>query len=435
MLQFLFTKTPLLYLVQSFWRDEAYSYLLSQKSLTEITVLTARDFNPPLYYYILHFALPLTGKNEVLLRLISFLPYVAMVYVAYMCIRSFCTKDTLSRIFYLVFFAGVPIFVLYAFEARMYSLFAFLTLLSSYSFLTKKPKLYVVATVAGLYTHYFMLLVLFIQLLFLFVTRKKKPLLTDFKYPLLALFFFVPWIVFMLTQKNPADESFWIPPPILRDVETLFGNLYTGYERNFSYFNDRIRKVSVFLMTICTAGFFILKKNPLKKDQPFLYFGMLTVVPMIIILALSYIKPLLLPRYLIVSSVGLVFLLILISDRLPRFYRLTLITILFLISVQYQRVEVQYRTKAHYDKVIAEIKKLAHSKDFLYVTNELDYFPAQFYFDADKTYIYNKPYETIPNYVGKVLIPKNKVVSRLPIYPQKAFIMSWDLSYRIESLY
>lgn len=192
MLNFLFTKTPLMFLVESFWRDEAYSYLLAKHNLFDIAVLTAKDFNPPLYYFLLHILLPLTGKNEILIRLISTIPYLAMVYVGYLAIVAFCKNNRLTRFLYVVFFATAPIFILYAFEARMYSLLALCTLTSSYALLTKKPKLYIIATIVGLYTHYFMLLVVFTQFLFLILTGKRRFEWHKFILPALSLIAFNP---------------------------------------------------------------------------------------------------------------------------------------------------------------------------------------------------------------------------------------------------
>ncbi|PIW73452.1 hypothetical protein CO005_01355, partial [Candidatus Roizmanbacteria bacterium CG_4_8_14_3_um_filter_34_9] len=68
MLNFLFTKTPLFFLTQPFWRDEAFSYFMAKKNIFEMLLLTAKDFNPPLYYFILHFWMNIFGSSEIALR-------------------------------------------------------------------------------------------------------------------------------------------------------------------------------------------------------------------------------------------------------------------------------------------------------------------------------------------------------------------------------
>ena len=54
MIEYFFSHTPFLYFVQSFWRDEAFSVLLAMKSVPNLLYNTAQDYNPPLYYLLLH---------------------------------------------------------------------------------------------------------------------------------------------------------------------------------------------------------------------------------------------------------------------------------------------------------------------------------------------------------------------------------------------
>ncbi len=436
MLQFLFTRTPLAYLLQNFWRDEAYSYLLAEKPILEILALTARDFNPPLYYVLLHFWIMISGRNEIFIRLLSFVPYLGMIFVAHLCVLTFCRKHRIYESLYILFFATVPIFMYYSFEARMYSFLAFFTLLSSYAFLTKKNKLYLVSAIGGLYTHYFMLFVIATQFLFVIVNNKKKFSLDEYKYPLIALGGFLPWVIFVITARTSGDGSFWIPFPTTRDYMTLLGSLYTGYERNFTFFSEHIMKVSLLLLGSFCVGLMMIKKDIKLKSSPFFYFMLLTVIPIIIVAALSFVRPLVLPRYLIVSSVGLAMTLILLADRLPKYLRIGFITLLIVVSVLYIKAEVKNRIKIFPARTIREIRSIADKNDLLYVRNELDYFPAQFYFGNENVYIYKKQYDDIPNYVGKVLIPRERIVESLPYYPQKAFIIGLgSSSYRVEALY
>lgn len=408
--------------------------MLAVRPIGEILILTARDFTPPLYYLAMHFWILIAGKNEVLLRVLSLVPYLAMVYVALLLVERFTKQKKLLGMFLFVLaFSLSPILVYYAFEVRMYSALAFFTLLSSYALLTNKKKPYLVSTIAGLYTHYFMFLVLGIQVLFLYLTRNKKDGLKALIYPFVSFMTFVPWIIFVIAQRNPLNDAFWIPIPTARDFWLMAASIYTGYENNFRYYPD-IMKLSLLVM-VCVAVGAVIVKNKWKKDHAMLYFFLLAVVPPLVIFAVSFVKPLLLSRYLIISSAGLSFFLILTADRLPKFFGYTLIGLLLIVSVHYTIAETGHRTKANLARSIGEIRQIAHTNDLLYVTSELDFFPAQFYFGAENVYVYNKTYDSIPNFVGKVLIPPERVVSRLPFFPVKAFIFNQNGSYRIEALY
>ena len=95
-------------------------------------------------------------------------------------------------------------------------------------------------------------------------------------------------------------------------------------------------------------------------------------------------------------------------------------------------MQIKYRKKSDYKKIYKEIKSLLKKEDFVYVTSELDFFIAQYYINENQVKIYGKFYEEIPNYVGKVLIPKTAFVYNLPSYPKKAFIVNND-SYSIQA--
>ncbi|MDO9028292.1 MAG: glycosyltransferase family 39 protein, partial [Candidatus Roizmanbacteria bacterium] len=159
MLNFLFTKTPLFFLTQSFWRDEAFSYFMAKKNIFQIIILTAKDFNPPLYYLILHFWMKIFGGSEIALRSLSIIFFWATVYVAFLFLNDIFKIKLKKSFFYLIFFILNPLLLYFAFEARMYSMLAFFASLSYYAFYKKNYRLYLLSTIAGLFTHYFMIIV------------------------------------------------------------------------------------------------------------------------------------------------------------------------------------------------------------------------------------------------------------------------------------
>jgi K+-transporting ATPase A subunit len=64
---------------------------------------------------------------------------------------------------------------------------------------------------------------------------------------------------------------------------------------------------------------------------------------------------------------------------------------------------------------IETLKQTARVTDYLFVTSELDYHIAQVYwFNQNRVRIIGKKYEDIPQYVGKVLIPRSAVVTTNP---------------------
>ncbi len=435
MLNFLFTKTPLFFLTQSFWRDEAFSYFMAKKNIFEIIFLTAKDFNPPLYYFILHFWMKIFGGSEISLRSLSIVFFWATIYVAFLFLIDIFKMKQRKAVFYLILFIINPLLTYYSFEARMYSVFAFLASLSYYAFYKKNSWLYFLSTVAGLFTHYFMLLVVFSQLFFLIINKKNLEYIQK-KVIYLSLLCFSPWIIFFLSQ-NGFSNSFWLIKPQLNHLFNLLGIIYTGHESNL-YPNSLIvnmmeKKVfffSILLIFIIIVGFFYLRKKAL--------FYLLLIwgigVPLFALL-FSFIKPIFIPRYFIFTTVGLLLLVILALEKMSFFVRTFFIILLLLFSLGYQTLQLTYRQKYDLRKNLREIKTIANKNDLIYVTNDLDFFTVQYYLNDKKVYIYGKGYKEIPTYNGKALIPEERVIANLPLYPEKAFILNSSGQYTIQAIY
>lgn len=439
MLTWLFTKTPLLFFIQPLWRDEAFSYFMAKKNIIEIIFLTAKDFNPPLYYFILHYWMNLFGSSEITLRSLSFIFFWANIYVVFLFLVNVFKMKQRKATLYLILFIVNPLLLYYAFEARMYSMFAFFATLSYYAFYKKSSRLYILATVAGLFTHYFMLLVVFSQFIFLLFHKKNAEYIKQ-KVINISLSFFSPWLIFFLSQ-NKLQSSFWIEKPHLKDIFALLGIIYTGNESAF-YHGELISKIqnnviyfSIVLSVITAIGIYLYIKKFSKKEQVsfqllFIWgIGIASVVGLV-----SFIKPIYFPRYLIFTSVGFLLLIIYILEKIDIYWRAIFITILFVLTFSNQKLQVEYRKKSDFRKVLREIQAIADKNDPIY-TNDLDFFTIQYYLNKNKVYIYGKNYKDIPNFNGKVLISEEKVASNLPIYPEKVFILNSRGQYTIRATY
>jgi len=436
MISFLFSKTPLSFFVQSFWRDEAFSYFLAKKNIIEIIFLTAKDFNPPLYYLILHFWIKIFGSSETALRSLSLIFYWAAIYLVFLFLTEiFKIKNKLFLFLALTFFMINPILTYYAFEARMYTLLAFFSLWSSYAFLKQNRNGYLIACIFGLLTHYFMIFIFLSQLIIFFIFKKKfkKIDLKLFVYPITI---FVIWIIFVFFQKYELiANDFWIDKTNLIDIKYLPAILFTGYEKGFSFVYERIGYLSLLLFLIILTAFFIKKEKTSEKKVIFFYLLLSGFITPLIAFIISFVKPIFLPRYLIGQSILFLLLIIYSLNKIDKkIMSLIILSMLIYFSFDYQKLQIRFRKKSNYKKLYHEIKTLAKKGDFVYVTSELDYFVAAYYFDQNRVKIFNKTYEKIPEYVGKVLIPKEAITFSLPIYPKKAFIIS-NKSYTIQAAF
>lgn len=439
MMIWLFTKTPLFFLTQPFWRDEAFSYFMAKKSLLEIILTTAKDFSPPLYYLVLHYWIKVFGTSEIALRSLSLVFFWATIYVAFLFLNDIFKIKLKKSFFYLIFFIINPLLLYYAFEARMYTMFAFFASLSYYAFFKKDYRLYLFAAISGLFTQYFMLLVIFSQLFFLIINKKRVE---NFKktFIYLSLLIFFPWFVFFLIQ-NGFSGPFWISKPRIQDIFGLLGIIYTGNE--YSFYGNTFAKAilqnlvysSILLSFITAIGVFFYARKLSNKEK--LNYQLLFIWGIGISLVtgiVSFIKPVYFPRYLIFTTVGLLLLIIFTLEKINFYFRVVLIVVLMTLTFNYQKLQIEYRKKTDLRKVLKEIRTIAGKNDFVY-TNDLDYFTAQYYFDENRVYIYGKSYKEIPTYNGKALIPEEKVALTLPFYPRKAFILNSYGDYTIQAMY
>ncbi len=169
---------------QSLWNDEGTSVALASRSLEAIADGAAKDIHPPLYYFLLHFWMPVTGDSEFAVRFLSVIAGVLLV-----AFTTRLARDLFGREAALV--AGLlsalsPFLVYYSQETRMYIWVAMWCAVSVWAMVkwgfrfgsglqskikNQKPKiqnlqspiaafhssltLYVAATIAALHTHYF----------------------------------------------------------------------------------------------------------------------------------------------------------------------------------------------------------------------------------------------------------------------------------------
>ncbi len=440
MIQYLFTHTALVFFVQDLWRDEAFSYLLSKKSFLEIIFLSVKDFSPPLFTMILKVWIMFFGSSEIALRSLSLFCFIGLLFVAFHFLLDVFKFDHVKSFLGMLFFFINPILLYYAFEARAYSMFAFLALLSFYAFFTGKKRLYVLATIAGLYTHYFMLLGVFSQIVYLKLTkgthsREKLP------WILRSLVAFLPWLIFVIMQRVTSSSQFWIEKVKLVDLFYLPSVLFTGYEKNFNFpdlnkfgYPTFLLLMSFFIMVTLLLGYKKIKKHHPHNLQLYTALISWTFLPVLVIFLISFIKPLYLPRYLILCVPGLLFLIIYSLTVVKKVWGLLIVFLLITLTFHYNTLQIKYRTKTHVSQILREMKGLVRPHDVIYVSSELDYFVVQYYVGENNVYIYSKNYEEIPDFVGKVLIPKNRIRNTLPSYPARAFVFN-GYGYEIQTLY
>lgn len=337
---------------KSLWGDEIGQVLVSKNTIAGI--LEGHHLAPPLDYIILHFFLYF-GDSEFIARLPSAIFGILAIILIYKVGKIlFGAKEGLISAFLL---SISPMHIWYSQEARMYSLFTFLSLLSLFFFYkaTKENNKkswagFILSTLLCVYTHYYAFFVILIEMLFLlFILIKNrysvrrgelsgnigKTTLLSFVFSVIIIFLlFTPWLNVFLVQTHGLHGVLWYGlQPNLFFFYSIFGALsvfYGGYALlntsgiiiNLVIFMIGFLYVSIFLYGILAS--IKIKKY---EDQIILLFLWMTV-PVVVSFVISYYRgPIttyrnmifILPMYLMVISRGITSIsqpIILLTDRL-----------------------------------------------------------------------------------------------------------------------
>jgi uncharacterized membrane protein len=424
-MDFLLQHTVLKYLAQSFWRDEAFSWAMAVRGFEAIP-LTARDFNPPLYYLLLAAWMSVAGTSELALRSLSLVFFVATIWLAWRYLRD-CLDVPGSRAGVYLLLIGVnPFLLYYAVEARMYSMLAFFAAASFYTFQTRRTILYLVSTVAGLYTHYFMVFVPLVQLTSILAESREWSVVRR-RVVVIAIpvLLFTPWLLTGLSNKT--EVAFWADPPGWRFGIHLLTAVFTGHDPTYGFLDRSERWLFVVgLVPAALLGLRALQRADRARFASILTIALWGLLPPVVVFTISMVEPVFVPRYLIFCTLGLLLFFIAGLERVTPVWRTALVVVLFALSIGYQVAQAHRHTKGDYRGTITEIERQAQANDVLYVSNQLDFFPALYYFDSSRVYLVGHRIEEIAPYLGKVLIPAPRVIATLPDNAPPGFVLRND---------
>lgn len=122
---------------QSFWLDEAVQVWASSLPLEKFfTEYVPGDFNPPLYYLLMHLWMKIFGSSEAVVRMLSVILGTGCVWLIWRVVKEIeGSKNNRLEIMTVLLLATSPLHIYYSQEARMYVLACFGFLLSIWRFL------------------------------------------------------------------------------------------------------------------------------------------------------------------------------------------------------------------------------------------------------------------------------------------------------------
>src|SRR5579859_3561353 len=160
---------------ESFWADEGWTMILSKgQSLADVVQTMSQDQHPPLYFALMHYWIALTGNSEFTTRFLSLMWSVLGVAFIYRIGADCFSRGTGAIAALMLALADNDTYL--AQDARHYTQMAALASCSTLFYLRyfRKPTrtngiLWLLSSVALMYTHYLGAFILLIQLIHLLI--------------------------------------------------------------------------------------------------------------------------------------------------------------------------------------------------------------------------------------------------------------------------
>jgi uncharacterized membrane protein len=372
----------------SLWGDEAFSAILSMKSVGDIISIISRDTSPPLFNLTEHFWFKFLGTSEIAIRLLVFIYFLIAALFVYKIGEYLWDKKT-GAIAAALTFLNTFLFA-YGFEGRMYSLLLATVCASFYFFVKKNWVGYVIVTTLALYSHHFAIFAVFVQGLWLLkaLGNRDWALVKNMIKAFMAIgILYSPWLIPLYNQTKMVGGGFWLGKPGLKDIwELLLKYLSISILllilRKWSKdFGKSVLLVAWFLLPIILTWIISQKFQSIFYDRYLLY-----TIPAAMLLAASQART--------ISKI-----------------------VFFVVIAVYLSADAFYFThpfKRPFRDLATYVKEVKRGDDYLVNWNAASHhlWEAKYYGIPAPLYIPNgKP---LPFFVGTALMAKEDVVSTIP---------------------
>lgn len=407
-------------LFQSLWRDEAFSILLAQNSLPQIIRLTASDFSPPLYYFVLHYWMLFFGSGEVSTRSLSFVFHLLSSLTGFFIARRFGLSRKAGLILTFSLLSN-PFLLQYAFEVRMYSLLSFLSLLTLYLTMREKEFLASLVLSAGVFTHNFGLLNFLSFVLGWVFFKKDSFSLKKFSQlalmPTISLFF---WGSLLWTQWVKTSESFWVT----QSPYTILLQSFLTYPTGDLFYPLKWPLFLVTISLILVVLFYTFRPKGALDYKLFFIPLSVAILPILIIITVSnLIIPIYHERYTIATIPMLIIVLGLVLHHLFRIKTSTKKVVsailgIYLLLLGASALSVlTTTTKPPLKASLEQILLLARDGDVIIPQSIFNYLEVKYYVEKsgrDVDIFIFSTHENIPAYLGSVLYEPPRMIGKFP---------------------
>lgn len=387
-------------LTQSIRLDEAQSIWASTKPLLSILEFISKDVAAPLYAILLHFWIQIFGTDIRIVRALSLVFFIFTLPFLYrVAVESSNRKVALLTV---MLFSLSPFIMWYTSEARMYTLFTLITSLNHLYFLKlmrsdgKNGKTgYLITTALGLYTHYFFIFLLITQGAYILLDWGRNVIADNSNSSvwqkiniykarpghiimllLTGILLFLPWVLYVIMRGSAANTQPLIPPPTSYNIFQVFVNFLFGFQ------GGGLQPILIALWPlVIIVLFFIFTQKRRTKIFNIEYFILASFLPIALVFLGSYIRPIFLSRYLILTTPTLFFIiswLLINNSRKISFFLISAVITVMMGLLVYQNISAQTPVKEDYRGVTAYLEKQTKSNDIIAVTAPFTIYPIEY---------------------------------------------------------
>ncbi len=375
-----------------FWFDEAFTGILMRVPLNEFLSILKIDTNPPVYYLLLKLWTLIFGTGEIPIRMFSVVAGVLTVYIAYLIGKKFFHKE--AGLIAGLIIAFSPFTVQYSIEARSYSLFGLVCILSLLLLLEKKYLYFAFLAALIPFIHYSgMIYLALLAVAFVVAELRSK----NFRVILPVTLLFAFCLLFTYNDsksKANAVTSDWIKKPTIMNIKKstyahLFGvtSKKPGSDETISikgeidkkYFETFIISLYAALLVLAV----VLKKLSKKEGFILLQLALLTLIPMLVAVVLPkwtdyniYVE-----RYLYPSSIFFLISLGILLRKLMQI-EIVFIVLFFYLTTIFTRLD----NPKYYSGMRDIVANHAKTVNYITFTSPMDYVIGRYYFGEE----YNK---------------------------------------------
>ncbi|MDQ3239346.1 MAG: glycosyltransferase family 39 protein [bacterium] len=387
---------------QSIRLDESQSLWVATKSVPSILRYIAQDVHVPLYSVVLHYWIQFFGTDIMASRLLSLLFYLATIPFLYILAKESSNKKV--ALVTVAMFSLSPFMAWYSNEARMYTLFTLVTTINNIHFLRfvrsegQKSKLaYIISAVFSMYTHYFSLFLLLSQFVFVaglvtvrvykesklkkisvksLINTHKKLLLFYIGISASAFAFLIPWLLYVVGQGSASNMQPMIPRP------SSFNVFQTIVQFLFGFQNQSVQAFIIAIWPLSLIMLFLLftkrRKIPTNMIE---YFALATILPIVVVFVISFVRPIFLSRYLILVTPTLFYILawtfLSYSRKMARLFVTTILLVMAFLSI-YQGISAMTPVREDYSGVSKYLTESTTPRDIIAVSAPFTVYPIEY---------------------------------------------------------